>query len=1293
MAPLTGRVSKAMGAASLCLLLAAGQVVAQSSVGGQNVALSAVDSVYPTLSKLGTDLDVTITGSGFDASTRVSMYLDSGNSRLIRGEFLTHGFANEVVVAGDKAYLVTSGGKLEIVDISRRSTPVAVGTLVTTYTAVDLAVVKHSAYLATGDVVDGVGEGQLIIVDVSAPANPLAIGDVAIPDRARAVAISGNTAFVAAWEAGLQIIDISDPVNPVIIASVEIIAPATDIKVVNQRAYVAHHGGLDIIDVRNPVAPVTLATIETPGLGLGVDVVGDIVYLAADIMGGLQIIDVSDISNPSILSSELAPGFAYDVEVLNGIAYVADFDTLQIIDVSDPTDPITVGVVDMPGNAIGIAVIGNTAYLAASDAGLQIVDIRTTATPVTIGSILTDGAAFGVKVVGDRAYVTNFVQRFQVVDISDPAEPVIIGGVDTAGRTRKVFIKDNTAYVSEYDAGMEIVDISVPEAPVVLGRFETAGSARGIVVVDTSAYVAAGAGGLQIIDVSNPESPVLISTTETAAPAQDVVVDGSTAYVSTGNQDSGSLTVIDISIPASPVILAVLKSPAFTKSLTVVDGIAFVAAGRSGLIIIDLSTPSDPTLLSTVNTSGFAYEVQIVGNRAYIADFTRGVQVVDISDPANPLVIGSVDTPGLTYGVFVVGDKIYAADGRAGLSIVPTPIEIDSITVVSDKELNLTLPSPQIAGHYSLRLFNETKSVEFPGAVTFSRGLQTFSRSSVLAALDPNALPAPTSESVSKAIILAGGGPYPGNNLWEATKTTANFAYNALLYQGYTREEIYYLSPDLNIDADGDGELNDIDTLATSETLEDSILNWATDPAAPAYELLLFIVDHGGDQQFRLNETTLLSVQELDAWLDELQETMPGKLIVIYDACQSGTFISEMLPPTDKERIVMTSAGDENAYFINEGGLSFSFQFWASVFSGGDLYDSYVFGKTMMLDFQTAEIDSNGNGISQEKEDTTLAQDLIIGRGFIPASDKPFISAISTPQSIVDTTTASISASGIIDATGISRVWGVISHPDFELGSKDTPVVNAPEVELLDPDGDNTWVGSYDHFDLPGTYTITIYAQNNNGFYSSSSEEFSNTTTVLQLTGLADADGDGVEDSIDAFPNDPSESIDTDNDGIGNNADPDDDNDGVSDLADAFPLDPTRSSTSGSGPDTVEAFYSAVTEQLVVPLLDALLQNSEGVEELSQFTNVTLQLATECAGTTFRLVGAEVADEIELEGQNITASSFTGSSQELVIPVLEVIVDNVFGGVYIFRYANVTMSLAPECAGTSLRVTGLTPFQ
>ena len=73
---------------------------------------------------------------------------------------------------------------------------------------------------------------------------------------------------------------------------------------------------------------------------------------------------------------------------------------------------------------------------------------------------------------------------------------------------------------------------------------------------------------------------------------------------------------------------------------------------------------------------------------------------------------------------------------------------------------------------------------------------------------------------------------------------------------------------------------------------------------------------------------------------------------------------------------------------------------------------------------------------------------------------------------------------------------------------------------------------------------------------------------------VADCDGDGVLDASDAFPDDPSETADTDLDGTGNNADPDDDGDGIADEDDAFPLVSLdgREDTDGDGyPDDCDS--------------------------------------------------------------------------------------------------------------------------
>ena len=65
---------------------------------------------------------------------------------------------------------------------------------------------------------------------------------------------------------------------------------------------------------------------------------------------------------------------------------------------------------------------------------------------------------------------------------------------------------------------------------------------------------------------------------------------------------------------------------------------------------------------------------------------------------------------------------------------------------------------------------------------------------------------------------------------------------------------------------------------------------------------------------------------------------------------------------------------------------------------------------------------------------------------------------------------------------------------------------------------------------------------------SDGSSSYSDSRVFCLLLVENDQDGDGYVDSNDAFPTDSSEWLDTDNDGIGNNADLDDDGDGTSDT-------------------------------------------------------------------------------------------------------------------------------------------------
>lgn len=103
--------------------------------------------------------------------------------------------------------------------------------------------------------------------------------------------------------------------------------------------------------------------------------------------------------------------------------------------------------------------------------------------------------------------------------------------------------------------------------------------------------------------------------------------------------------------------------------------------------------------------------------------------------------------------------------------------------------------------------------------------------------------------------------------------------------------------------------------------------------------------------------------------------------------------------------------------------------------------------------------------------------------------------------------------------------------------------------------------------------------------------------------GEKDTDGDGYNDTVDAFPNNRTEWTDSDDDGVGDNTDVfpqdanetrDTDGDGVGDNADAFPLDPTESLDSdGDGVGDNADYYPDDPTRWEQPSSDVFLKSAE----------------------------------------------------------------------------------------------------
>src|SRR5215213_588449 len=305
---------------------------------------------------------ITVSNSGFTATAQVTV--TSFAPRAL--SFVTiPGFANNVAISGDFAYVAAGSAGLQVVDVTNRQSPHIVGFLDTPGNANDVKVVGNRAYIADGT-------AGLRIIDITTPQSPISLGAVDTPGQANDVVVVGNRAYVADGTAGLQIIDVSDSMAPLLLGTFDTPGTAKGVDVSGNIAVIADGtGGVRILDVSNPAGPIARGNLVTSD-ARDVTVEGNTAFVA-DFNGSLRTVNFSTPTAPQLLAttSQSLGGILTDVAKVREFVFGADVffvNGVPIVNVGNPASPVVRARLDFPArddNGNGIAVDNQFVYLAA----------------------------------------------------------------------------------------------------------------------------------------------------------------------------------------------------------------------------------------------------------------------------------------------------------------------------------------------------------------------------------------------------------------------------------------------------------------------------------------------------------------------------------------------------------------------------------------------------------------------------------------------------------------------------------------------------------------------------------------------------------------------------------------------------------------------------------------------------------------------------------------------------------------------------------------------------------------
>jgi hypothetical protein len=196
-------------------------------------------------------------------------------------------------------------------------------------------------------------------------------------------------------------------------------------------------------------------------------------------------------------------------------------------------------------------------------------------------------------------------------------------------------------------------------------------------------------------------------------------------------------------------------------------------------------------------------------------------------------------------------------------------------------------------------------------------------------------------QTYGNLILVAGGGVAETNTLRESTQYLDDMVYARFLGRGFEEKDIYYFNPISWHDINGDGYSDPVvsDESPTVAELLWAIETWAVEQPSTG-PLFLGLINHGGIDTFEVFPGEIMTATQLADAITIFQNGTGRDVIVLMEACKSGSFVDD-LAPAGSNCMVVTCTDEGNAYLELKGRISFTQFFMDSVFGGDTFRQSF----------------------------------------------------------------------------------------------------------------------------------------------------------------------------------------------------------------------------------------------------------------------------------------------------------------------------------------------------------------